>query len=136
MPSIVLTRNAPLEVEPATWTPVPMDTVYGGDQTLHLDGYVQGAPGSWLFGAYARLNGAVDCQVVIRFARDITGDRNITGSLDFPATVGRDFVTHTWFFEPALWKPTGWELWHDAAGPVTVEYAQLKAARLHGPVSF
>jgi hypothetical protein len=136
--SVTLIRNIPLYVPHATWVNVPMNTFGGGDRSLFNNGYVLGQPGSWLFGAYVRIAASASNQIIIRFVRDITGQPDSTGAQDWAATPGKDFISHVWFFNPAVNKPNGFQIYQTSdrtdsqsfGGGVTIEYAQLKAHKL------
>ncbi len=124
----VLLRKAPLTIKPGKWTHIPMDTFYGGDESLFHDGYITGAPGYWLWATYLRFASQAEGQAMVRFVRDIGGDHDFTGTVDWNFTPGKDYKAHVWPFDPADGKPTGVEVW--SSEPVELEYAQLKGVRL------
>lgn len=127
----LITRTRPLKLRRRTWTPVPMDTFHGGDSSLITpDGrYIEGRPGAWLFGLYVRLSSNGHGQRIVQFCRDIGGPgEDCTGTQDFAATPGKDYLTHMWFFHPTAGKPTGIKVYSSRS--VVLEYAQLKAVPL------
>jgi hypothetical protein len=128
--SVTLIRNIPLHVPHNQWVSVSMNTFGGGDRSLFNNGYVLGGAGTWLFGAYVRLSATSEGQGMIRFVRDITGQPDDTGSQDWVTTPGKDYVSHVWFFNPAVNKPNGFQIHQTSGTGVTIEYAQLKAHKL------
>jgi hypothetical protein len=127
---IVLERRQPLTVQPKRWTPIPMDTIHSGNRSLFDSGYIAGGGGHWLFSGYLRLTAPAQGQLVTRFVRGIGSPwADDTGASDRLLTPGKDFVSFVWPFNPGAGR-TGYELWHDADQPITVEYGQLKACRL------
>ncbi len=124
----VLLRKAPLTIRAGEWTRIPMDTFYGGDRSLFRDGYITGAPGYWMWATYLRFAKQEAGQAMVRFVRDIGGEHDFTGTVDWNFTPGKDYKAHVWPFDPVDGKPTGVEVW--SSEPVTLEYAQFKAIRL------
>ncbi len=79
-----------------------------------------------LWEAYMRIADSDATQFLTRFMRDPWGVKDHTGSSNPTATPGKDFINTMWFFQTRGVRLVGIQLWHDATGDLTVEYAQLK----------
>ncbi|MFN2347829.1 MAG: hypothetical protein ABR616_19215 [Dermatophilaceae bacterium] len=129
----ILTRSEPFEVPSGGWFSVPMDTFHGGDLSLVTEDrqYLLGGHGPFMFGLNVRLSSNADGQGLVRFVRDIGGAApDDTGTQDWVATPGKDFITHTWFFHPTPNKPVGFQIQQNSGKTLVVEYAQLKCIPL------